>query len=393
MAEESFPFAELAQGDRTVSAGFFAKTLGMLRERGVVAGLDGELAVGPSAPAALAVQLESGAAFVGASELRVYRHTVPRTLPVAPADPANPRHDLVVLDMDTSTDPDTRRVTALVLTGVPAASPADPPLVQTETRYQLPLARVVLPAGASTVQASNLVDLRTYSGPVGNDVDIPLRGVLDHVRDQTALLCFSDFAGLAPTAGPFDLGCHAILAGTAAISPAADVAGGKISLKTGATFGSWVAVGGIGLQAASPSRNPRFVCRLRSSPAVSSLDAQGWGFMATSTPGQYPLATWRKAMFRSTDIDPLVAVTGDGVTEQITDVSAFHTLGAAATFEVHAVDGGTAWRFLIDGVQVAEHTASLPASTMYATIGVENGASVDVRIDDLDFVYCHQDRG
>ena len=36
MAEESFPFQELAEGDRTVSAAMFAKHLGYIRTRGIV---------------------------------------------------------------------------------------------------------------------------------------------------------------------------------------------------------------------------------------------------------------------------------------------------------------------------------------------------------------------
>ena len=166
MAEESFPFQELAEGDRTVSAAMFAKHFGLIRSRGVARDVDGALAVGPSSPAAMSVDVAPGAAFVGLTELRAYRNTLARTLALAAADPTNPRHDLVVLDLDTATTPtDTRRVAALVVTGTPAGSPADPALTQTETHYQLPLARVVVPAAAATIGAGDLTDLRAYSSP------------------------------------------------------------------------------------------------------------------------------------------------------------------------------------------------------------------------------------
>ncbi len=166
MAEESFPFQELAEGDRTVSAAMFAKHLGYLRTRGVIHAIDDALAVRASSPEAMSVALGAGGAFVGLTQLRAYRNTLPRTLVVAAADAAHARHDLVVLDMNTATGPpDTRRVTALIVPGAAAAAPADPALVRSETHYQLPLARIVVPAGASGIGAADIADLRTYSAP------------------------------------------------------------------------------------------------------------------------------------------------------------------------------------------------------------------------------------
>lgn len=165
MAEESFPFQEIATGDRTVSAAMFAKHLGMTRTRGVIKNLDGQLAVAQSSPAAMSVDLASGAALVGLTELRAYRNTLARTLAIAAADPSNPRNDLLVLELDTATSPDTRRVTALIVQGAPAASPSDPTLTQTEAKYQLAVARVRVNAGATSITNTNLTDLRSYSKP------------------------------------------------------------------------------------------------------------------------------------------------------------------------------------------------------------------------------------
>ena len=169
MAEESFPFQELAEGDRTVSAAMFAKHLGYIRTRGVIQGIDDALAVRPSSPEAMSVALGAGGAFVGLTQLRAYRNTMPRTLVVAAADATHARHDLVVLDMNTATGPpDTRRVTATVVPGVAAAKPADPALVESETHYQLPLARIVVAAGASGIGADAITDLREYSKPANS---------------------------------------------------------------------------------------------------------------------------------------------------------------------------------------------------------------------------------
>lgn len=165
MAEESFPFQELVEGDRTVSAALFAKMLGSIRTTGVIKSVDNELAVTESSPQAMSIDLGTGAAFVGLSELRSYRNTLARTLTIAAADPTNPRHDLLVLDMDTTTSPDTRRITALIVQGTPAASPVDPSLTQTEARYQLVIARIVVGAAATSITNSDIADLRTFSEP------------------------------------------------------------------------------------------------------------------------------------------------------------------------------------------------------------------------------------
>jgi hypothetical protein len=200
MAEESFPFQELVDGDRTVSAALFAKHLGMIRTAGAIKNVDNELAVTESSPQAMSVDLDTGAAFVGLSELRSYRITLARTLPIAAADPTNPRHDLVVLDMDTATTPsDTRRVTALIVQGTPAASPVDPTLLQTEARYQLVIARVVVGASAGSITNSDVTDLRTFSEPAnipaaGTTSAYTIKAADETVNNSATLQNDDDFA-------------------------------------------------------------------------------------------------------------------------------------------------------------------------------------------------------
>lgn len=185
MAEESFPFQELVEGDRTVSAPLFAKMLGSIRTTGVIKSVDNELAVTESSPQAMSIDLDTGAAFVGLSELRSYRNTLARTLTIAAADPTNPRHDLLVLDMDTTTSPDTRRITALIVQGTPAASPVDPTLTVTEAHYQIALARVVVGAAATSITNSDIADLRTYSSPANSSLVAGLTPVGSKTTEAT----------------------------------------------------------------------------------------------------------------------------------------------------------------------------------------------------------------
>jgi len=73
----------------------------------------------------------------------------------------NPRRDLVILKLD----PSTNSVTLAVKAGTAAASPTDPTLTQTEEGiYELPIARVTVPANAVTISASDVADLRTFLG-------------------------------------------------------------------------------------------------------------------------------------------------------------------------------------------------------------------------------------
>lgn len=77
------------------------------------------------------------------------------------ASATNPRRDLVVLRLD----PSSNSVTLAVKAGTPAASPTDPALTQTENDvFEVPLARVEVPANAVTITSSNVTDRRTYIG-------------------------------------------------------------------------------------------------------------------------------------------------------------------------------------------------------------------------------------
>lgn len=80
------------------------------------------------------------------------------TVAISNGDASYSRKDIVCLESNSNTGVRTGRL--VVVEGTPAASPADPTLTQTATQYQYPLARVTVPAGATTLNSATLTDLR-----------------------------------------------------------------------------------------------------------------------------------------------------------------------------------------------------------------------------------------
>lgn len=104
------------------------------------------------------VKVPAGFAFVRG---HFYSSDAQETLAISAANPTNPRRDLVVLRLD----PTANSITLAVVAGTAAASPADPTLTQTDAGvWELPLARVAVAAGATTIAAGNVTDLRAFVG-------------------------------------------------------------------------------------------------------------------------------------------------------------------------------------------------------------------------------------
>lgn len=77
------------------------------------------------------------------------------------ASSSNPRKDLIVLKLD----PTANSITLVVKAGTAGASPSDPTLTQTdEAVWEFPIARVNVPANATTIAAGNVDDLRQFYG-------------------------------------------------------------------------------------------------------------------------------------------------------------------------------------------------------------------------------------
>lgn len=89
-----------------------------------------------------------------------YFNDAEKTLAIGSAS-SNPRRDLIVLRLD----PTANSITVVVKQGTAAASPSDPSLTQTdEGVFELPIARVTVPANATTISAGDVADLRRFTG-------------------------------------------------------------------------------------------------------------------------------------------------------------------------------------------------------------------------------------
>ncbi|GGM76870.1 hypothetical protein GCM10012275_54420 [Longimycelium tulufanense] len=106
-------------------------------------------------------------------------------LGTAPADPANPRHDLIVVQQSDAyfADADSQlRIRHVV--GTPAATPTDPP-VDGSSDY-IRLARIVVPANADQITSSDIVDLRgtdRYTTTLGGVLPVPSQTARDIITD------------------------------------------------------------------------------------------------------------------------------------------------------------------------------------------------------------------
>lgn len=87
-----------------------------------------------------------------------YQNDAEETLALTTANPTLGRWDLVVLEVDwTKSD---NQMSVVVIAGTPAASPALPSLTQSTSKWQIALAKVVVGAGVTTINAGNITDSR-----------------------------------------------------------------------------------------------------------------------------------------------------------------------------------------------------------------------------------------
>ena len=167
MAQRSYFFDSVA-GDRIYTSADFARVFGAIAGRdGVIYGYGDELKVTPGS--GMAVKVGTGAAFVQGRMLEVYDQA--ETLPIATADATNPRMDRVVVRVDLSTAQ--RRAYLAVKTGTPAATPVAPLLQQDSTIWEMSLAQVRVPAGATGVVAGNITDEREFTSTAATTLYTP----------------------------------------------------------------------------------------------------------------------------------------------------------------------------------------------------------------------------
>lgn len=143
----------------------------------------GDLAAAPAGAPDMTVDVAAGAAFVRndlathGGTYHVYNDATVN-LPIAPADPTNPRKDLVAVRIRDSIyaggDDDAALV---VLAGAPAASPAEP-AVPLDGSY-LVVALVDVPAGATAITSGLITDRRPRAAVPANNA-LPVGATIDY---------------------------------------------------------------------------------------------------------------------------------------------------------------------------------------------------------------------
>ncbi len=134
----------------------FAEVLSKIFSDGVFPDIDNELEVVECDPVALAVRVNTGEAWIQGFW---YQNTAYLTKSLAAADPDNDRIDRIVLRLDTTTN---FKISAEVLTGTPAGSPAAPALTQTSSIYEISLAQVLVEAGVTSISNAKITDERDF---------------------------------------------------------------------------------------------------------------------------------------------------------------------------------------------------------------------------------------
>ena len=155
MANKHGLFWNSQDGDRVYDANDFSEWLKKFYTTGV---FNGDLAV--TASGGMTVSVSSGYVNI---EGKVKFFSTPTTLTIATAGGKYERIDTVVAECNYSD----REITVKVVTGAYSTSPKATAPVRTAAAYQLVLAEIDVPAGATEITQKNITDMRTDSSVCG----------------------------------------------------------------------------------------------------------------------------------------------------------------------------------------------------------------------------------
>ena len=155
MANKHGLFWNSQDGDRVYDANDFSEWLKKFYTTGV---FNGDLAV--TASGGMTVSVSSGYVNI---EGKVKFFSTPTTLTIATAGGTYERIDTVVAECNYSD----REITVKVVTGAYSTSPKATAPVRTAAAYQLVLAEIDVPAGATEITQKNITDMRTDSSVCG----------------------------------------------------------------------------------------------------------------------------------------------------------------------------------------------------------------------------------
>lgn len=169
MALES-GFFNSVNGDRKYNAEDISRYFDNILSSGVYKRIENSMLV--SANSGMTLTVAPGAGLI---DCHWFRARAAETVTIPTANAVLPRFDTVVVRLDMSDS--ARSISLGVVPGTPAANPVEPAPVRTETVHELVLALVYVPAGATSIVAANITDVRDnewYCGYVHSLVDTPV---------------------------------------------------------------------------------------------------------------------------------------------------------------------------------------------------------------------------
>lgn len=165
---------------------------------GVFSDVLNELEVVECDPAALAVRIKTGWAYVHGFW---YHNTSLLTKSLSTADLDHPRIDRIVLRLDTTDD---FEITIEVLKGTPVAEPEAPTLTQTDATYEISLAQILVGADVSSVNDANITDEREFAA-IPNAVYLTLIQTLTNKRITKRVVTIASSATPTPNGDITDI--------------------------------------------------------------------------------------------------------------------------------------------------------------------------------------------
>ena len=182
MAETSYPFtaSTITQAQWQSMARLFGST-------GVAPNIGTELGVFASG-GTMGVVVGAGSALV---EGFFYDNNAQITFTIAAANATNPRIDTLVLRLNRTTN----IVTAVVVAGTPAASPAQPTLNATSALFDFPLADVLVGAAVGLIASGAVTDRRVITGTRGAPVGTTDTQTLTNKTLNSSVLNSSTISG------------------------------------------------------------------------------------------------------------------------------------------------------------------------------------------------------
>lgn len=147
---------------------------------GVVRNVLNELAVTANG-ANMNLSVQSGVAIARGI---IYDQLTSTTLTVEAADPIRPRIDTVAIEVvPAGAGEDIEGESKLVLVkGEPSSAPNPPSLIQSATKWQIPIADIRVDTGATAIGQNKVTDRRTYAAAGFNEDDI--KAIVDDVLTQ-----------------------------------------------------------------------------------------------------------------------------------------------------------------------------------------------------------------